>query len=71
MCTAYRASFQHILKKVTVCFSSTVCNNKMLLASAFLKENSAFSLEECVLVLKVFTTATRKLTMQNELVDHP
>ena len=33
----------------------------MLLTSAFLKENSAISLEECVLVFTVFTTATRKL----------
>ena len=28
MCTAYRASFRHILKKMTVCFSSSVCNSK-------------------------------------------
>ena len=33
----------------------------MLLTSAFSKQNSAISLEEWVLVLKVFTTATRKL----------
>ena len=34
---------------------------QMLLTSAFSKENSAFSLEECVLGLKVFATALRKL----------
>ena len=28
MCMAYRASLRHILKKVTVCFSSSVCNIK-------------------------------------------
>ena len=33
----------------------------MLLTSAFSKENSAVSLEEWVLVFKVFTTATRKI----------
>ena len=33
----------------------------MLLTSAFLKENSAISFEECVLMFKVFTTATRRL----------
>ena len=33
---------------------------QMLLTSAFLKENSAVSLEECVLVFKMFTTATWK-----------
>ena len=56
MCTAYRASFPHSLKKVTVCFSPSVCNNKLtLLTSAFSKENSAISLEESVLVFKVFT----------------
>ena len=33
----------------------------MLLTSVILKQNSAISLEECVLVFKVFTTATRKL----------
>ena len=58
MCMAYRASFRHILKKkVTVCFSSSVCNDKMLLTFACLKENSDVSLEE----FSVFTTATRKL----------
>ena len=35
-----------------------------LLTSVFLKENSAISLVECVLVFKVFTTATRKLTVR-------
>ena len=34
---------------------------QMLLTSAFLKEISAVSLEEWVLVFKVFTTATNKL----------
>ena len=28
MCTAYRASFPHSLNNVTVCFSSSACNNK-------------------------------------------
>ena len=42
MCTACKASFQHILKRATVCFSSSVCNNKMLLTSAFWKENSGW-----------------------------
>ena len=32
----------------------------MLLTFDFPKENFAISFEECVLVLKVFTTATRK-----------
>ena len=64
MCTAYRASFRHILKKVTVCFLSTVYNNKMLLTSTFSKENSTFSLDECVLLFKVFTTAARKLRVK-------
>ena len=36
----------------------------MLLTSAFSKENSAISLEEWVLVLKVFTTATRRLRVK-------
>ena len=36
----------------------------MLLTSAFSKENSAVSLEEWVLVFKVFTTATRKLRVK-------
>ena len=36
----------------------------MLLTFAFFKENSAISLEECVLVFKVFTTATRKLRVK-------
>ena len=40
----------------------------MLLTSAIWKENSAISLEEWVLVLKVFTTAIRKLRVnQNHL----
>ena len=34
---------------------------QMLLTSAFSKENSAISLEESVLVFRVFTTATRNL----------
>ena len=33
----------------------------MLLTCAFLKQNSVISLEEWVLVLKLFTAATRKL----------
>ena len=33
----------------------------MLLTSAFSKENPAISLDECVVVYKVFTTATRKV----------
>ena len=37
---------------------------KMLLTSAFSKEYFAISLEECVLVLKVFTTAARKLRVK-------
>ena len=38
----------------------------MLLPSAFSKENSAISLDEWVLVFKVFTTASRKLRV-NEI----
>ena len=38
----------------------------MLLTSAFSKENSAISLEEWVLVFKVFTLATRKLRVNLE-----
>ena len=37
----------------------------MLSTSALLKSNSAISAEECVLLLKVFTTATRKLRVKN------
>ena len=33
----------------------------MLLTSIFSKQNSAISLKKCVLVFKVFTTATRML----------
>ena len=40
-------------------------NNKFLLTSAFLKENSAITIEECVLMFKVFTTATRKLEVKS------
>ena len=36
----------------------------MLLSSAFSKENSAISVEEWVLVFKVFTTATRKFRVK-------
>ena len=36
----------------------------MLLTSAVLKQNSAISLEEWVLVFKVFTTTTRKLRVK-------
>ena len=39
----------------------------MLSTSGFSKENSAISLEECVLVLKVFTTATRKFRVKIRL----
>ena len=64
MCTAYRASFRHILeKKVTVLFILSL-QQQMLLTSAFSKQNSAISLEEWVLVLKLFTTATRKLRVK-------
>ena len=59
MCTAYKASFSHILQKATVCCSSSVCNYKLLVTSALSKQNSAISLEEWVLVFKMFTTATR------------
>ena len=31
MCTAYRASFRHILEKVVVCFSSFVRNNIIII----------------------------------------
>ena len=36
----------------------------MLLTPAVLKQNSAISLEEWVLVFKVFTTATRQLRVK-------
>ena len=36
---------------------------QMLLTSAFSKENSAISSEECVLVFKLLTPATRRLTV--------
>ena len=36
----------------------------MLLTTAFLKQNSAISLEEWLLVFMLSTTATRKLTVQ-------
>ena len=39
---------------------------QMLLTSAFSKQNSAISLEEWVLVSKLFTTATRKLTINKQ-----
>ena len=39
-----------------------------LSTSAFSKENSAISLEEWVLVFKVFTAATRKLIVKNPAV---
>ena len=38
----------------------------MPLTSAFSKENSVISLEEWVLVFKVFTTATRKLRVNRD-----
>ena len=41
----------------------------MLLTSAFLKENSAISLEEWVLVFKLFTTDTRNLRVKCESRD--
>ena len=37
----------------------------MLLTSAFWKQNSVISLEEWVLVLKLFTTATMKLKVKD------
>ena len=39
----------------------------MLLTSAFSKENSAVSIEECVLMSKVFITATRNLRVKLSL----
>ena len=69
LCRAYRASFWHILKKVTACFSSCVWNNKlMLLVPAFSKKNSVISLEEWVLVFKLITTATRKWRVKSLLL---
>ena len=47
-------------KKVTVCFSPCL-QYHMLLASTFSKQNSVISLEDWVLVLILFTTATTKL----------
>ena len=41
----------------------------MLLTYAFSKENSAISLEEWVLVFKVFTTATRRLRVKDKVTD--
>ena len=38
----------------------------MLLPSAFSKQISTVSLEECVLVFKVCTTATRKLRVKGQ-----
>ena len=40
---------------------------QMLFTCAFSKQNSVISLEECVLVFKVFTTATRKLKVKEYL----
>ena len=40
--------------------------NQMPLTPEFSEENSAISLEECVLVFEVFATATRKL----KLISH-
>ena len=48
-----------------------LCLQQMLLTSAFLKDNSAISLEEWVLVFKVFTTATRKLRINLSLLKVP
>ena len=50
MCMAYRASFQHILKKVAVCFHPLFAVTNAFNSYAFSKENSAISLEEWVLV---------------------
>ena len=59
MCAAYRASFRHILgKKGQFTFHPLFAT---LLTSAFSKQNSVISLEDWVLVLKLFTTATGKL----------
>ena len=42
-----------------------------LLTSAFLKENSAISLEECVLVFQVFTTAVRRSRVEDGATGPP
>ena len=41
----------------------------MLLTSAFSKQNSVISLEEWVLVFKLFTTTIRKLRVKLPVVD--
>ena len=42
----------------------------MLLKCAFFKQNSAISLEECVWVFTVLTTATRKLRINRSTINH-
>ena len=64
-CTAYRASFRHIPKRKW----QLAVHPLFAIASAFnisiSKENSAISLEEWVLVFKVFTTATGTLRVKH------
>ena len=71
MCTVYRASLStHSEDSCSLLFIPCL-QKRMLLTSAFPKEDSAISLEEWVLVFKVFTTATRVCLFVGWLLNVP
>ena len=67
MCVACGALFRHILKDVRVCFLFYVCSKKNfshLDVETRIQPFSVESLHEGVLEFEIFTTATRKLRIQ-------
>ena len=67
MCIACGALFGHILKEVSVCFSSYVCSKNNFLhldVQTRIQPFSVLSLHEGVWEFEKFTTATKKLRVK-------